>query len=183
MAQKITNKWLSKIGLSNVVNSEMSYQQDSCPEPVIICLFKHILGSQEVQPTKGKLVFLCFSIFFVAATSEGGAGGRHIPDHWDSVAVAALVLHINVPALLVCRQKPNCGKLCWSLEQPNPNPAGCVHFRPSCPVNAVLTKHPMEPDPRFSICTICFNFVCRRICAEQNFFELRKKGIPASWVL
>ena len=46
-------------------------------------------------------MFLRFSIFFVAATSEGGAGGRHIPDQWDSVAVAALVLYINVPALLV----------------------------------------------------------------------------------
>ena len=70
-------------------------------------------------------------------------------------------------------QQPNCGKPNWSLQQPNP--AGCVHFRPSCPVNAVLTKHPMEPDPRFSICTICFNFVCRRICVEQNFFEHPKK--------
>ena len=33
---------------------------------------------------------------------------------------------------------------------PNPEAA---HFRPSCPVNAVLTKHPMKPDPKFSICT------------------------------
>ena len=165
-----TNRY--KIVVTNLSWQLMVMQNIKC---LTVPLLKHI----PVCPTtKGKLVFLCFSIFFVAATSEGGAGGRHIPDQWDSVAVAALVLYINVPALLVCRQKPN-----WSLQQPNPNPAGCVHFRPSCPVNAVLTKHPMEPDPRFSICTICFNFVCRRICAEQNFFELRKKGIPASWVL
>ena len=68
----------------------------------IKCLTVPLLKHIPVCPTtKGKLVFLCFSIFFVAATSEGGAGGRHIPDQWDSVAVAALVLYINVPALLV----------------------------------------------------------------------------------